>query len=67
MTDKTIVHLGENSPEKVAFDLMKLVADIEKKTFHHVSAGNHGLTVADREWIYKTYAECFNVVRGYRP
>jgi hypothetical protein len=57
MADDTVVHIGENSAEEVAFKLMHLIGKAEAKT----------LTMnpqADREWILKTYAQCLLTVRG---
>ena len=33
MADNTVVHIGENSPEQVAFKLMEKVANAEDKHF----------------------------------
>lgn len=52
MADTSVVHIGENSPEQVAFKLMQLIAINEGKT------GS-----ADRKWMLDTYAECLHVVR----
>lgn len=54
MTDNTVVHLGENSPEKVALDLM------------HMVFAREGYERADRKNILDTYAECLITVRGFR-
>lgn len=65
MTDKTVVHMGENSPEKVAFDLMELVAQVEKKS-RFFEGLKPGYVTMDRKWILDTYAECLTAVKGYR-
>ncbi len=57
MTDQTTVHIGENSPEQVAFKLMSLVAEVEGRENYA-----HGAHPMDREWILRTYAQCLAVV-----
>jgi len=57
MVDRT------ESPEGVAFDLLRIIATAENKSFHHGS--NEG-QVADREWILDTYAECLRAAKGAR-
>lgn len=57
MSDKNIVHIGENSPEEVAHKLMMHVAAAEKVFLH-------GLNVnSSREWIIRTYCQCLMAVR----
>jgi hypothetical protein len=53
-------HIGENSPEQVAFKLMELIAGIEDKHLHR-APGEHQ-SLADKEWILDTYAECLATV-----
>jgi hypothetical protein len=65
MSDTPVVHIGENSPEEVAFKLMEKVARLEKKIFYHSSERTQDST-ADRQWLLDTYAECLHAVRGYR-
>lgn len=57
MADATIVHIGENSPEHVAYALFERVAQIEGKVL--VKDGG-----ADRKWVLDTYAECLRAVRN---
>ena len=57
MSGQTVVRVGENSPEYVAFRLMKAVMIAEEKSE----------TTVTRKWIYQTYAECLRVVRGDNP
>ncbi|MCK1729696.1 hypothetical protein [Bradyrhizobium sp. 142] len=59
-----VVHIGENSPEQVAYKLMERVADVERKSFHNQPSS--GWTTADRNWILDTYAECFQAAKGKR-
>lgn len=61
MADKSIVHIGENSPEEVALKLVQTIASIEGRSLH--SQGDHP---ADRKWLLDTYAECYFAVRGLR-
>jgi hypothetical protein len=51
------------SPEGVAFDLLRIIATAENKSFQHGS--NEG-QVADRDWILDTYAECLRAAKGGR-
>ena len=46
-----VVHIGENSPEQVAFKLMHEIANIEKKSMNHQPSA--GWTIADRTWILR--------------
>ena len=58
MADSTVVHIGENSPEEVAFKLMRVIADLENKDLYGNSSGK-----ADRVWLLRTYAQCLRAVR----
>lgn len=60
-----VVHIGENSPEQVAYKLMGHIADVERKSIHQ-SQPTGGWTAADRKWILDTYAECLQAAKGYR-
>ncbi len=55
MADTPVVHIGENSPEQVAYRLMIDVANVEGY-----------LNKMDRKKILDTYAECLDAVRGRR-
>lgn len=57
MTDSNIVHIGENSTEHVAYNLMKDVMFAEGKSLHEG---------ADRKYLLDTYAECLMAAKGYR-
>ncbi|MEQ8902388.1 MAG: hypothetical protein RID11_03800 [Roseovarius sp.] len=61
MSDNTVVHIGENSPEHVAFNLMKEIASVEGRELY-----SHGSNPANRKWVLDTYAECLKAVRGFR-
>jgi|HubBroStandDraft_3_1064219.scaffolds.fasta_scaffold736471_1 hypothetical protein len=41
MADDAIVHIGENSPEHVAYKLMERIAEAEGKNLHRSSGGQH--------------------------
>ena len=64
MADQPVVHIGENSPEQIAYNLLKHIADIEGKTLHPTKIGEKD--IATRQWILDTYAECIATVRGFR-
>jgi hypothetical protein len=58
-----IVHIGENSPEQVAYKLLHIIAANERKT---LSSSATGVATAERKWLLDTYAECLTAVRGVR-
>jgi len=60
----TVVHIGENSPEQVAYKLMERIADVEERSIHSRYPGTKGWTAADRKWLLDTYAECLLAVRS---
>ncbi len=62
MADETVVHIGENSPEHVAFRLLELVMSCEKRT--QFDPPSSGLKTVDREYLLDTYAECLRAVGG---
>jgi hypothetical protein len=53
MADNSVVHIGENSPEYVAYRLLKDIARVEDGS-------------KDRKWILDTFAECLHAAKGYR-
>ena len=59
MSDAPVVHIGENSPEQVAYRLMHHISLIENRD---LSGG--GNTPADREWILRTFDQCRSVVNA---
>lgn len=65
MADAPVVHIGENSPEKIAHLLLHEIARVEGKIFFR-SDKHPGDTTADRKWILDTYAECIEAVNGQR-
>lgn len=58
MADEAVVHIGENSPEQVAYKLMIDLRSIENRYPEHQQA--------DRKWLLDTYAECLEAVKGHR-
>jgi hypothetical protein len=62
-----VVHIGENSPQHVAYKLLEMIAKVENKYLYEPSEKFRDYSVADREWILKTYAQCLTAVqdRGY--
>jgi hypothetical protein len=64
MADAPVVHIGENSPEYVAYRLMLDIAEAEGKRFSKPAPGYGGSSqVADRDWILNTYRQCLRAVR----
>lgn len=61
MADAPEVHIGENSPEEVAYKLLVCIAKYEKKTMY-----GPFIASADRTWLLDTYAECLETVKGHR-
>jgi len=51
------VHIGENSPEQVAYKLMERIAHAEGKPLYS------GTASYDRNWVLTTYAECLRTVK----
>ncbi len=61
MADAPAVHIGENTPEEIAYKLLHNVAAAEGKSFaRSATAKSNG----DRKWILDTYAECLLAVRA---
>jgi hypothetical protein len=59
MTDPAL-HIGDNSPEYVAYRLMLDIAKVEKKAL----TPSASCQTADRKWVLDTYAECLRIVRS---
>jgi hypothetical protein len=55
-------HPTDSTPESVAYRLMVLVADLENKTLHGNPSRER--TIADRQWILQTYADCLLAVKS---
>jgi hypothetical protein len=55
------IHLGENSPEHIAYLLLRAIASNEGKEL--ASSPVSGAASADKKWILDTYAECLVAVR----
>jgi hypothetical protein len=56
MADSNTVHIGENSPQQVAYKLMKDIAQSEGFYLGQTTIR------PDREWIIKTYCSCLMAV-----
>ena len=65
MTRESTYRGSENTPEFVAYRLMKDIADVEKMVIAPESRET-GAQLADRQWILDTYAECMDTVVGNR-
>jgi hypothetical protein len=52
MADAPVVRIGENSPEEVAYKLMRMIRDV-----------NTTNAPKDKDGILNLYAECLNAVR----
>ena len=62
MVDSSVLQIGENSPEHVAYRLMERIADVEG-----VSLSKSGKEKpATRKWILDAYAESLDAVRANR-
>jgi hypothetical protein len=57
MAEQAVVHIGENSPEQVAFKLTEVILTrVEKKPWADLT----------REEVLDTYSACLDTVKGYR-
>ena len=65
MADAPIVHIGENSPEHVAYQLLLHIAWIEQKAIQ-ANGSFASPERATRKWILDTYDECLLAVKGQR-
>jgi hypothetical protein len=62
---KPVVRIGKNSPEEVAFKLLREVAAVEGYTVSAVAASSKN--APSRQYILDTYSECLQAVQGERP
>ena len=62
MADQPVVHIGENSPEHVAYQLMLQISFVEGKVLHGKPGGKK--ETASRQWILDTFSECMIAVRA---
>jgi hypothetical protein len=62
MADAPVVHIGENSPEEVAYKLLREVARAEGMNTVYTTGNNK----PTRKWILDTYAECLTAVKDQR-
>lgn len=56
------VHIGENSPEQVAYKLLQDVMNAENRAPYK----NDKRELADRKYLLDTYSECLRAVKGGR-
>ena len=56
----SVVHIGENSPEEVAFKLLKEVAAAEGMSMYAGPGGQK----PTRAWLLQTYGDCLRAVRN---
>jgi len=54
-----VVHIGENSPEEVAFRLYRIVGKCEGK----LMSSGFAESGTDRQYILDTYSECLQAVK----
>lgn len=59
MADAPVVHIGENSPEKVAYKLFDVIMNVENRAGY-----GGGDNAVDREWVLRTYAQCLRAVKS---
>jgi len=62
MADETAIHIGENSPEQVAYRLMHEIAAVERIAIHGGDL-EPKWTRAGRAWILSAYQECLYAVK----
>jgi hypothetical protein len=65
MSDPSILHFGEGSPEMIAYKLLLDVMKVENRTIASNSTAGP-FTPADRHYLLNTYHECLMAVRGKR-
>ncbi len=61
MADNGVIHIGENSPQHVAYRLLKHVVRSEGKALNAAAGSSDS---PDRAYILDTYAECLRAVGG---
>ena len=64
MSDKSTVHIGENSPEQIAYRLYHEIMRTEDKVPYRPTDGSE--KQADRKYLLDLYSECIDAVRGHR-
>lgn len=62
---ESVINLGENSTEYVAYRLLQDIMRLERKTILTGSL-KEGWSTADRSYVLDTYHECLRTVRGLR-
>ena len=66
MSEASIVHYGEGSPEAIAYKLMLDVMKVENRMIPSAGVTPPAHTPADRHYLLNTYHECLMAVRGKR-
>ncbi len=56
--------MTDNTPEKVALDLLWLIADTEGKVMFADDESHRRTLAADRIWILSTYKSCLETVKS---
>jgi hypothetical protein len=64
MPDSSVVHIGENSQEKIAHTLLHEIMRTEGRVSYKPQSS--GDQQADRKYLLDTYAECIEAVKGFR-
>lgn len=62
MADEPVVHIGENSPEQIAWRMLETIARVEGMSLY--KSPSQGEKKADRLWILQTFAECMFAVKS---
>lgn len=62
MSDNSAARLNGDSQEQVAFKLLLLIGDAEKK----INGVGRASSDVDKLWILDTYAECLEATKGHR-
>lgn len=63
MTDIPVLHIGDGSPEQIAFRLLMIIGQSEGKS---LDASGYAKPDVTRKWLLDTYAECLDATRGSR-
>ena len=64
MADQPAMHIAENTPEHIAYRLLKDVMNLERMTLN--AEPPTGWKTATRAYVLDTYLECIDAVRGLR-
>jgi hypothetical protein len=64
MADSAVVHIGENSPQQVAYKLMKDIMLAEQMS---LTGASSSATRVDRKYLLTLYYECARATLGLAP